>query len=57
MSRSIKIMNWTGTFHPLIEGCQAKDTYNRDETGLFYRALPTKSFPKRGSKKKLKVYF
>lgn len=33
----------------MIEGYQAKDMHNYDETGLLYSALSTKSFAKTGS--------
>jgi hypothetical protein len=34
----------------LISPCEPKNIYNADETGLFFRALPTKSLAVKGEK-------
>lgn len=44
-----EVLQWEKKFRALIEGFQAKDAYNKDGIGLFYRALSRKYLVKRGS--------
>ncbi|XP_070581983.1 tigger transposable element-derived protein 4-like [Ptychodera flava] len=40
--------SWTARLPHLIEGYSPRDIFNMDETGVFYRALPDKSYAAKG---------
>ncbi|XP_060855630.1 tigger transposable element-derived protein 4-like [Metopolophium dirhodum] len=42
------VENWKRKLLVLIKGYEAKDIYNADETGLFFRGIPTKSLVIKG---------
>lgn len=42
------VADWKQRLPGLIEGYQAKDIFNMDETGLFFRALPNKTLVEKG---------
>ncbi|XP_065357188.1 tigger transposable element-derived protein 4-like [Calliphora vicina] len=42
------VINFTEKVPSLIEGYDSRDIYNADETGLFFRALPDKTFALKG---------
>lgn len=44
------VTEWKPKLRNLIEGYDPKNVFNADETGLFYRALPSKSLAIRGEK-------
>ena len=44
------VSDWTKKLESLTAGYDPKNIFNCDETGLFYRALPTKTFALRGER-------
>ena len=42
------VADWTQRLPAICEGYEAKDIFNADETGLFFRALPTRSMVAKG---------
>ena len=40
--------DWRRHLESVCEGYQLRDIFNADETGIFYRALPTKSMKVKG---------
>ena len=45
--------DWGRRLESLCKGYQLRDIFNADETGLFYRALPTKSMSVKGEEAKV----
>ena len=43
--------DWEKRLETILEGYELEDIYNADETGVFFRALPTKSLVVRVEKK------
>lgn len=48
----IVVSDWSAQLKTLCEGYAPKDIFNADETGLFFRALPTRSLVVRGDEAK-----
>jgi hypothetical protein len=46
------IKDWKDRLKDLCKGYKHEDTYNMDETGLFWRALPKKSLTMKDEKSK-----
>ncbi len=44
------VASWKDKLQNIVAGYEAKDIYNGDETGLFYRAFPNKTLCLRGEK-------
>ena len=44
------VSEWQEKLKTLLQGYEPNNVYNGDETGLFFRALPTKSLALRGEK-------
>ena len=42
------VSDWSNRLESVCEGYALKDIFNPDETGLFYRALPTRSLAPKG---------
>ena len=42
--------DWKSKIGSLLEGYKPEDVYNCDETGLFFRALPNKTFAQKGDR-------
>ena len=51
MSESV-VDDWGRHLESVCKGYQLRDIFNADETGLFYRALPTKLMPVKGEEAK-----
>jgi hypothetical protein len=46
------VENWQQSLKVMLEGYEPKDIFNCDETGLFWRGLPTKTLAKKGEEAK-----
>ena len=44
------VADWKGKIEDLVAGYEPRNVYNGDETGLFFRVLPSKTLTVRGDK-------
>ena len=46
------VSDWSGRLKSICQGYALRDIFNDDETGLFYRIMPTRSLSVKGEKAK-----